>query len=667
MSSFAYSALGMDDSESSGATPVASTPSSIALSFAEARISASARSVGYGANFMSSSASAVGYASSGNGSGNVKDVSKSGLLSSLRDAGASGLGVAGLANDTGKFRCDKPSRLVRIERDTKFYRFVLLFLSVIIVFSGYFQFDLPAITVNQILPRLNINMEQYSTIFVGYSISNTIVPLLSGPFFGKFGKWRGVTVIAITITIGIVIVWLGIVSGNFPVVVIGRTVYGLGGESVFVGVDILVTKWFQGAEIGFAYGLIQAAGQAGSFTALYAVPPLVKAWGGVDQVYFMSVCLSASALGALALARLIEKTAYGVKKVKGAGLSGDEALLSSYGARTDAVVVSNAKSTAPTTPNRLGKDAGERASLLGGEAVKSVADGAVGEPGDEAEEDGGDDGCDIDVESDELKTRLAHNLRFLRRVPPLYHAALFLGFGHLATLGWRFYAVMGGIIAYSSAFYTFLAFGPKWLMTSYGLSEDAAGQTAGIVAILSMILSPSSGLVMDARGGQRFVCFFAMVSACIWFAIMGFAQAPPALCIVFAGMSYSLLPASLYPLLPEVVPSESFTIVYAILNSAINLVFSIVLVIAGRVLGESTNALQRRRVLGAALAAVTTVGGGANNNGSNYAAGDVDPKNFEYVFAMFVVITFLGTIATGALAYDAYKMGTGWQKLSSHH
>ena len=92
---------------------------------------------------------------------------------------------------------------------------------------------------------------RFSAIFIGYSVSNTIVPLLSGPFFSRMGKWRGVTIIAITITIGVAIVWGGMVANSFPLVVIGRAIYGLGGESVFVGIDILVTKWFHGAEIGF--------------------------------------------------------------------------------------------------------------------------------------------------------------------------------------------------------------------------------------------------------------------------------------------------------------------------------------------------------------------------------------------------------------------------------
>lgn len=142
---------------------------------------------------------------------------------------------------------------------------------------------------------------------MGYSISNTIVPLLSGPFFGRFGKWAGVTVIAATITAGIFVVWFGMLANNFWVVLLGRTIYGLGGESVFVGVDILVTKWFRGAEIGFAYGLIQAAGQAGSFTALYSVPALIEHFHCViDNVCVLRRVLSctrarACALGAYSL------------------------------------------------------------------------------------------------------------------------------------------------------------------------------------------------------------------------------------------------------------------------------------------------------------------------------------------------------------------------------
>lgn len=137
-----------------------------------------------------------------------------------------------------------------------------------------------AITVDYLIEKLKIDITVFSYLFVGYAVANTIMPLLAGPFFARIGKWRGVVVIASTITTGICIVFLGVFFNSFPVMVLGRFVYGMGGESAFVGIDILVTKWFQGHEIAFAYGIVQAMGQAGSATALYSVPHLVRFFGG---------------------------------------------------------------------------------------------------------------------------------------------------------------------------------------------------------------------------------------------------------------------------------------------------------------------------------------------------------------------------------------------------
>jgi MFS family permease len=566
-------------------------------------------------------------------------------------------------DDTRKFRWDKPSRIFRLQRGTKFFRFTLLFLSVLIVFSGYFQFDLPAITVNSLLERLKINMSQYSTIFVGYSVSNTIVPLLSGAFFGKVGKWKGVVIISTTITIGIMIVYFGIVANSYPVVVLGRTIYGLGGESVFVGIDILVTKWFQGAEIGFAYGLIQAAGQAGSFTALYSVPPLVKLFGDdIDNVYLISLMLSLTALAALGLARCLEKTAYGrgpKKVVVEAGhLHADKVLSSSAaGGFATAFLDDGIVTSSRSKPKASNVEEGAR--LLGSQPIHSK-DNAKGLD-EKDEEDDEEEESDTDVVSDKLRAQLEHNLRWFRCIPPLFHLMMFLGFGHMFTLGWRFYCTLGGIICYSSAFYTFLAFGPKWLMTSYDVTEADAGQTTATIAIFSMIVSPTAGLIMDSRGGQRFVCFGAMLSACIWFAIMGFSRLDPKVCIVFAGFSYSLLPASLYPLLPEFVPDESFTTVYAILNSLINLVFTIVLLISGSVLGagdvsELSATRGGARIAAGMLANLPSGLALVGDDPAGEEATAIEPSKFNAIFGMFVTITAFGTFCTGLLALDAYKL-----------
>ena len=701
MTSYSYQALGLDEGEgasgSAGAS-VATTLSSksLALSFEDAR------------SYSLGRAAAAADASTGESllGGGLSD---GGLRSKLRSDRAS-LGLGGSSEnfydpDTRKCRWDKPSRLVRMDRRTMCFRFTLLFLSVLIVFSGYFQFDLPAIIAQPYLyDKFSIAPAQFAVIFVGYSVSNTIVPLLSGPFFGKFGKWRGVTIIAATITVGICIVWMGVLMGGsagYSVLVLGRAIYGLGGESVFVGVDILVTKWFQGAEIGFAYGLIQAAGQAGSFSALYSVPSLVKYWGadgptyqGVNNCFLLSFILSCTAFVALGLARLIEKTAYG-KKGAALGLKGmGDGHLAEHGAAAQhsgaggaamaamdfaAQKAAAASSAAAGSAGAgAGKGKGETASLLRSAPVGAVDVGEVGGTEGEEEEEEEEDS---EQESAETRARLERNLAWLKCLPPVYNAVLYLGFGHLSNLRWQFFAVMGGIIAYSSAFYTFLAWGPQWLQNNYDMDNKAAGQTAGIIAIFSMIISPSSGLLMDKYGGQRYICFAAMVSAFVWFTIMGFARVPPAVCIVFAGFSYSLLPASLYPLLPEVVAPEAFTIVYAVLNSAINLVFTVVLLVSGEVLGQdSTENLRRARALGVVGQLVQgLVGAGADGAGEGAAGvrllqhggeeSKIDPQRFQYLFAIFMTITFMGSIATGSLAWEAYNdhKHKGWVPLANKH
>ena len=302
--------------------------------------------------------------------------------------------------------------------------------------------------------------------------------------------------------------------------------------------------------------------------AMYTVPALVD-WflQKIVYVFFASLVLSATALVCLLLARFLESQALEPLP------SPDEGAKAKVEGGEDATKKEN-----PLKAAEEGKTKEDGASS---------SDGTAADKPEAAEKHGhAHDNSHPDDYSPELLAQLEAALAWAKPVWPLYVTLQFLGIGHLFLLGWRFYCVLTAIICYSSAFYTFLAFGVDWLMVAKGFDNNAGGQTAGIISIFSMVLSPLAGLLMDFRGYQKVVCFGAMLSSCAWFGIMGFTSAPPAMCIVFAGLSYSLLPASLYPLLPEYVPDESFTTVYAILNSAINLAFTLILVIVGQLLGN---------------------------------------------------------------------------------
>jgi MFS family permease len=61
--------------------------------------------------------------------------------------------------------------------------------------------------------------------------------------FSFRARRKGVTAIASVITTGICVVFVGVNAEKYWLVLLGRLIYGLGGESVYVGIDILTTKW----------------------------------------------------------------------------------------------------------------------------------------------------------------------------------------------------------------------------------------------------------------------------------------------------------------------------------------------------------------------------------------------------------------------------------------
>jgi MFS family permease len=126
------------------------------------------------------------------------------------------------------------------------------------VFSGYFNFDLPSITSKQLKsPPLDLSNTQLGLLFSVYAIPNTFLPLISGAFLQWAGVWNGVLSIAALKTSGVLLVNVGIAVSQYPVILLGRVLYGLGGESLYVGIDVLTTTWFLGSELGFSYGLVE--------------------------------------------------------------------------------------------------------------------------------------------------------------------------------------------------------------------------------------------------------------------------------------------------------------------------------------------------------------------------------------------------------------------------
>jgi len=73
---------------------------------------------------------------------------------------------------------------------------------------------------------LNISYTQYSLLQAAVSLVNTIVPLFGGQFIDMFGTGWGSVVASSLILVGDMIVAISTEISSYPVMVIGRLIYG---------------------------------------------------------------------------------------------------------------------------------------------------------------------------------------------------------------------------------------------------------------------------------------------------------------------------------------------------------------------------------------------------------------------------------------------------------
>lgn len=453
-------------------------------------------------------------------------------------------------------------------------------------------------------------------------------------------------------------------------------------------------------------------GQAGSFSAFYLGPVLADALGGTKAVYTVACVLALTSLTCLGVARLFEKTAKGKR---GAHMPGaarafpdgavdmhhTQGVMLSRTGMLAAVIVdaADAQVAAAQAATRREAAAALRAAGAahdgGGDVASDSDPGAVAPPTAaetaaaaalaQAEEDEYED-----AEEDErlVETSGARAVRAAcctRRLGPIDRLLAAMGIYHLLALRWDFWCVLVGIACYSSAAYSLLAFGNDWLQVDHGFNDHTSGQALGIVSIFSMVVSPSIGLLMDRRGGQRYACFIAMLGLCGTFAALGFTRLHPIGGLVLVGIFYSVCPSSLYPLLTETVPEESFTVVYAIVNAFINAILTGAYYLAGYItkgslpddVGGTAAGLgggQRSLRFPLLRAALPRLAGAAALGGRRLqdAPGGIgQAQEYRHVFTMFVGITAVGCVATFFLARDAFRrrgaVGAAYAAVGDRH
>ena len=142
---------------------------------------------------------------------------------------------------------------------TTFKHWRMLFFACCLMFGNYYSYDLPGSINTQLKSWLKASDSvfawQLNLLYSVYSLPNIFLPLIGGILVDRLGPSSMLAIFSTIICIGQIVFAIGISLKNFGTMILGRILFGLGGESLEVAQASITTDWFQGRGLAFALGL----------------------------------------------------------------------------------------------------------------------------------------------------------------------------------------------------------------------------------------------------------------------------------------------------------------------------------------------------------------------------------------------------------------------------
>jgi MFS family permease len=141
--------------------------------------------------------------------------------------------------------------------------FVLALLA-IAYYGNYYVYDSVGPVADLLERQRGFSDSQIGMLNAVYSLPNIVLVLLGGILVDRFGAAR---MLVCTATICLAGALLTAFSPGFGGMVVGRLLFGIGGETFGIAIMAGIVKYFSGRNLAFAMGSVLAIARSGSFSA----------------------------------------------------------------------------------------------------------------------------------------------------------------------------------------------------------------------------------------------------------------------------------------------------------------------------------------------------------------------------------------------------------------
>jgi len=132
------------------------------------------------------------------------------------------------------------------------FRWAVLIIISIAQAGNYYIYDSINALERIFIDRLGFSATQFGWLNASYSVAAVATLLVGGIIIDRIGTKKAILAFAAICLLGAVIT---AAKGNPITMISGRTVLGLGAESMIVAVTTALAKWFKGKELSFAFGI----------------------------------------------------------------------------------------------------------------------------------------------------------------------------------------------------------------------------------------------------------------------------------------------------------------------------------------------------------------------------------------------------------------------------
>lgn len=134
----------------------------------------------------------------------------------------------------------------------RLYRWVVLLFVSLAMGCNYYIYDSINPLERIFIDKLSFSATAFGWLNSSYSVAAVLTLLIGGIVIDRIGTKKAITFFAMLCLLGAA---LTAARGSPGVMIAGRTVLGLGGESMIVAVIAAIAKWFKGKELSFAFGI----------------------------------------------------------------------------------------------------------------------------------------------------------------------------------------------------------------------------------------------------------------------------------------------------------------------------------------------------------------------------------------------------------------------------